>query len=704
MTQSDIINNNFSKAFECIKCSNAYDTGEVLSEEKLFKQISERKHSTFDLSKFTVVGSPTIMDDGVVSGISASNYLTFPLNINPQNTLKIQIEGVHGDTQTSAGTLFHISDGTTSLTLYRNRSSKMSGEVGSTSKTYLGDSAVTTNGARYKYVVSFDIVTNKYSYLYYENDVLITQKDNILISVLANMNWSNITIGNIGQQYSPLNGSIDLKHFSITVDGKEVFSGNKTGLDVINDIEIPYTLSKTGSKIVDVAYRDRVIDLYEQEGQAGYYTIDEENQNFTLPMGEIYGMVEGKADKKEIYSKLTNCLLEVPQRIKYTLVDGTLTIKAGSVVIIPYGTEDLTAQYPIGATFIKDNFKVYNTQFEDGKFFVWVELVNDIIDTGTWGTAESGAVYINSPEGVVTHIGLARFTSGDTAPTDTRYWYDTSLNYSKYFINGASSGSGCSFPLMIVSLPGDDTTSVTSINQVFNGMGYIGSTVWVDKGVKGLIPNGRNEEGSLNNIRWTNDELIFRTFPNTINASNGKLIFDLVGTDYDSHLRYFGSDTYLDDDTNTWVTTGAGILKTGLYLSLGDISINAGVISNFQPKLPSKVVDTSSLTECIAVVETYQNGSSWYRVYSDGWCEQGGHYTHNNVETTVTTTFIKPFININYNLQITKELGSSAASGIDYQFISSYVASSKTTSQFQVRMTGANRLNGYDWQASGYIR
>lgn len=57
-------------------------------------------------------------------------------------------------------------------------------------------------------------------------------------------------------------------------------------------LKIPYTLSKTGSKIVDVAYRDRVQDLYEQEGTALYYTIDEQNQNFTLPMGEVYGMIE----------------------------------------------------------------------------------------------------------------------------------------------------------------------------------------------------------------------------------------------------------------------------------------------------------------------------------------------------------------------------------------------------------------------------
>ena len=89
MTQSDIINNNFSKTFECIKCSNAYDTGEVLSEEKLFKQISERKHSTFDLSKFTVVGTPTITDDGIASGFDAGNALATTQNISYNNSFKI---------------------------------------------------------------------------------------------------------------------------------------------------------------------------------------------------------------------------------------------------------------------------------------------------------------------------------------------------------------------------------------------------------------------------------------------------------------------------------------------------------------------------------------------------------------------------------------------------------------------------------------
>lgn len=98
---------------------------------------------------------------------------------------------------------------------------------------------------------------------------------------------------------------------------------------------------------------------------------------------------------------------------------------------------------------------------------------------------------------------------------------------------------------------------------------------------------------------------------------------------------------------------------------------------------------------------TAQNNYTWYRKYKSGWVEQGGHYTHNNVEGTVTTTLAVEMADTHYNLQITKELGTAADSNTDYQYISSYVNNSKTTTSFQVRMPTANRLNGYDWQVSG---
>ena len=46
------------------------------------------------------------------------------------------------------------------------------------------------------------------------------------------------------------------------------------------------------------------------------------------------------------------------------------------------------------------------------------------------------------------------------------------------------------------------------------------------------------------------------------------------------------------------------------------------------------------------VIEAYRNGSNWYRVWSDGWCEQGGVITAAKNGTTIN--FLKPFIDANY--------------------------------------------------------
>ena len=47
-----------------------------------------------------------------------------------------------------------------------------------------------------------------------------------------------------------------------------------------------------------------------------------------------------------------------------------------------------------------------------------------------------------------------------------------------------------------------------------------------------------------------------------------------------------------------------------------------------------------------AIVETYHSGDSWYRVWSDGWCEQGG------VAEAGSVTFLKPFANTNYTVLV----------------------------------------------------
>lgn len=285
-----------------LNTSKMYTTGKVSEDTQGFAQLQQMRRSTFDLSKFTVVGSPTITDDGVASGFSGSNYLTTNLSFSgneieitmPINTTnittnqyllnannKIRLDLVYISSAAKIFPRMFLNDGTNTWYVRLNA---------------IGLEANKNYTAKFKYNISTN--TTNVS-LYGENGALLdTTSDHPTNTI--NLSFSNV-LTKIGESYL---GSIDLKQFSITVDGKEVFSGNKTGIDVINNIEIPYTLSKTGSKIVDVAYRDRVIDLYEQEGQAGYYTIDEENKNFTLPMGEIYGMIENKADKATVEESL----------------------------------------------------------------------------------------------------------------------------------------------------------------------------------------------------------------------------------------------------------------------------------------------------------------------------------------------------------------------------------------------------------------
>jgi len=58
-------------------------------------------------------------------------------------------------------------------------------------------------------------------------------------------------------------------------------------------------------------------------------------------------------------------------------------------------------------------------------------------------------------------------------------------------------------------------------------------------------------------------------------------------------------------------------------------------------------VNTSDLATVHVVVDTYENGTSWYRVYSDGWCEQGGRATVPQ-GANVDITFLIPYANTDY--------------------------------------------------------
>lgn len=185
-------------------------------------------------------------------------------------------------------------------------------------------------------------------------------------------------------------------------------------------------------------------------------------------------------------NKITNCLIHIPQDIKLELVDGTLTLKAGSKVYVPNGFE---------------------TDGTTPKFDV-VTVESDYSLLATWGTAEKMAIFLKPTEGLA-WAGSTRLVSGTTAPTATitMYWYDTNENLIKYYAGGSFIDSGYSLPIALCTKTSSiDDSKVASIDQVFNGFGYIGSTVFVLPGFECLISRGKLANG-IDNYKFVNNKV-----------------------------------------------------------------------------------------------------------------------------------------------------------------------------------------------------
>lgn len=72
--------------------SKALETGNVSSDKDIYADVLKYAHSTFDASKFTIVGTPTITDDGIASGFTArKSYVYIPCDLSSAKSWRIRI-------------------------------------------------------------------------------------------------------------------------------------------------------------------------------------------------------------------------------------------------------------------------------------------------------------------------------------------------------------------------------------------------------------------------------------------------------------------------------------------------------------------------------------------------------------------------------------------------------------------------------------
>ena len=237
---------------------------------------------------YTVVGTPTISADGILNldgTNNRTNYIKKSISLfSSNNPFKLYLPIKITELPTTAYAILYLGSGiqinieTTGQVKCLIRSGTAQSPYWDIINTELIPASIVNQKQELVGVIEW--TGAEYILGYIKNGVYTNV--NTTTSAVKPYSTTGINIG-MNQVNSPaFTGSIDLNSFKIYVDGNLVYQPC---------LKIPYTKSKTGSKIADVSVRPRVTDMYEQFGYSPYYTLDEANGNFTLPMGEIYGYI-----------------------------------------------------------------------------------------------------------------------------------------------------------------------------------------------------------------------------------------------------------------------------------------------------------------------------------------------------------------------------------------------------------------------------
>ena len=346
--------------------------------------------------------------------------------------------------------------------------------------------------------------------------------------------------------------------------------------------------------------------------------------NRILNSTQVYETIEESLNKK-----ITNCITKIPQDIKLELNNGNII-----------ATDTCTVYKGDGSTYTIPA----STNFTHAK------------SAGTFMLIWTGSTS--------RHQNINTCFSGNTAPVQGSFsgnvaaWYDTTNKVIKITNDGGNTWYGDnSFPLCVYTSTG---SAAISINQVFNGMGYIGNTIFALPGMEGLIPNGRNPDGSLNNTKFTTTNLLTYTYPSAVSSF-------LIGV---NNIN-LASDKYVYNQDENHNRNPQGIVAPRAMFATV-FTDSTGRITSFNPKTTFQGVDRNELDTYDYVVEQGEtNGITWEKWKSGKLIQSGSmNVTITSRITNVPAiTFPKPMSDTNYKV-FTGTTYNSGISNVSYNITS----------------------------------
>lgn len=302
-----------------------------------------------------------------------------------------------------------------------------------------------------------------------------------------------------------------------------------------------------------------------------------------------FGIYNGSKPITKIYTeRKKNGVSYIPHDIDFEIVNGTTpTLYAGSEVWVPYGKA-------APALNIGDSLNsgiITAISWDGAKLFYKVKYDTDLSIDITSDPANAEFVTSISPSH--SFWWFNQHYSQDTAPSNFgqyALWWDSSTNIVKITIDSGSTWQNYgSLPVGVFTMAGTGATK--KVKHVFNGFGYIGTTVFAVPGVKGLMADGLNEDGSYKSIERTFDRFVMRTMAFDRTAFYGVVLdgeYTIQGDNYMEAAELPAAPDgyafcYRTSDNTLWWTLNNNTWVQYHGLPIGFWTTSTGGISNFNP-------------------------------------------------------------------------------------------------------------------------
>lgn len=607
---------------------------------------------TLDPLNVTIVGSPTI-NNGVASGFSSANHIRLPKAFNPgTNSWEVVVKFTMGSSSSNNQVIFESTNGggARAISIYFGHSSKklvycISGDTATNN--ILSDVAGTntiTYSTTYWVKLSFNgssyvsqISTNGTSWV---ND--ITKSSSVTIY--------SATTGLFG--YFPpdantycFSGSIDLPNSYIKINGSTWWKGgtgaltlkkgskvyvpngydinagivgsptinngvvsgfsasnylltqNSVNLNSVNNFEIVVRSQyNTGSLLQQhsnapytIALRADLM-LVRLSGDSGWTTVY--NNTTGLITGNWYSFrasFDGSTYKFERAEDGGEYV------VLATLKNSTKIISNNQPFVL--GTNDVHTDPYLGSIDLTQSYiKINGELWWQGKAgsgkpkFDEVVVGSDLSLIQHYDDNDMVALVFIRPNGIQ-YLGTAfkgsTLTSRPTSVGDYKLHYISGEN--KIFWDAPGEENSL-FTLPIAIVDRSASNGFTSIDQIFDWCGYIGSTAFVLPKVKGLVPNGFNVDGTYKNIEFeipNVSTMDYSTHP-TCNCNMYLYPTGLAGwidTDDYRQETYPGGEynhLYIPSKNEYWYNETGGYMRA-MDCLCGTLTVASGVITSLTP-------------------------------------------------------------------------------------------------------------------------